>query len=87
MYNPDQFTHKQIKVRRPFMKVCEWLGPGYTSINSGKNAFNPYNSVTKYFFFSFVLKIYYPQYAHIHSIDVRVVKPKIEMLINHPIIV
>jgi hypothetical protein len=30
------------------MKVCEWLGPGYTSINSGKNAFNPYNSVTKY---------------------------------------
>ena len=23
------------------MKVCEWLGPGYTSINSGKNAFNP----------------------------------------------
>ena len=38
------------------MKVCEWLGPGYTSINTGKNAFNPYNSVTKYFF-SFVLKI------------------------------
>jgi hypothetical protein len=33
------------------MKVCEWLGPGYTSINSRKNAFNPYNSVTKYFFF------------------------------------
>jgi hypothetical protein len=33
------------------MKVCEWLGPGNTSINSGKNAFNPYNSVTKYFFF------------------------------------
>ena len=51
MYNLDQFTHKQIK-------VCEWLGPGYTSINSGKNAFNPYNSVTKYVFFSFVLKIY-----------------------------
>jgi hypothetical protein len=44
MYNLDQFTHKQ-------MKVCEWLGPGYTSINSGKNAFNPYNSVTKFFFF------------------------------------
>jgi hypothetical protein len=33
------------------MKVCERLGPGYTSINSGKNAFNPYNSVTKYIFF------------------------------------
>jgi hypothetical protein len=33
------------------MKVCEWLGPGYTSINSGKNAFNPYNSVAKYFLF------------------------------------
>jgi hypothetical protein len=33
------------------MKVCEWLGPGYTSINYGKNAFNPYNSVTKFFFF------------------------------------
>jgi hypothetical protein len=28
-------------------KVCGWLGPGYTSINSEKNAFNPYNSVTK----------------------------------------
>ena len=28
-----------------------------TSINSGKNAFNPYNSVTKVFF-PFVLKIY-----------------------------
>ena len=51
MYNQDQFTHKQIKVRRTFMKVCEWLGPGYTSINSGKNALNPYNSVTKYIFF------------------------------------
>ena len=38
MYNLDQFTHKQIKVRRTFMKVCEWLGPGYTSINSGINA-------------------------------------------------
>jgi hypothetical protein len=50
MYNLDQFTHKQIKVWRTFMKVCEWLGPGYTSINSGKNVFNPYNSVTKYFF-------------------------------------
>ena len=22
--------------------VCEWIGPGDTSINSGKNAFNPY---------------------------------------------
>ena len=40
------------------MKVCEWLGPAYTSINSGKNAFNPYNSVTKYVFFAFVLKFY-----------------------------
>ena len=52
MYNLDQFTHKQIKVQ-----VCEQLDPGYTSMNSGKNVFNPYNSVTK-FFFSFVLKIY-----------------------------
>ena len=51
MYNLDHITHKQIKVRRTFMKVCESLGPGYTSINSGKNAFNPYNSVTKFFFF------------------------------------
>jgi hypothetical protein len=58
MYNLDQVTHKQIQDRRTFMKVCEWLGPGYTSINSGKNALNPYNSVTKYIFFSFVLKIY-----------------------------
>jgi hypothetical protein len=33
------------------MKVCEWLGPGYTSINSEKNVFNPHNSVTKFFFF------------------------------------
>ena len=32
--------------------------PGYTSINSGKNVLDPYNSVTKFFFFSFVLKIY-----------------------------
>ena len=47
MYNLDQFTHKDFYVS----KVCEWLGPGYTSINSGKNALNPYNSVTKYFFF------------------------------------
>ena len=31
------------------MYVCEWLGPGYTSINSGKNAFNPYNTVTNFF--------------------------------------
>ena len=46
MYNLDQFTHKQIKI---------W---GYTSINCGKNVFNPYNSVTKFFFSSFVLKIY-----------------------------
>jgi hypothetical protein len=37
--------------------VCEWIGPGYTSINSGQNALNPiinaffpYNSVTKFFF-------------------------------------
>ena len=45
-YNLDKFTRKQIKLRR----TCEWLGPGYTSINSRKNAFNPYNSVTKYFF-------------------------------------
>ena len=51
MYNLDQFAHKQIQVRRTFMKVCERLGPGYTSINSGKNAFNPYNSVTKYICF------------------------------------
>ena len=21
--------------------VCEWIGPGYTSINSEKNVFNP----------------------------------------------
>ena len=28
-YNLDQFTHKQIKVRRAFMKVWELLGPGY----------------------------------------------------------
>jgi hypothetical protein len=53
MHNLDQFTHKQIKVRRTFMKVCELLGPGYTSINSGKNAFNPYNSVTKFIFFHY----------------------------------
>jgi hypothetical protein len=42
------------------MKVCEWLGPGYTSINSGKNAFNPYNSVTKYFFFHLFWKFTIP---------------------------
>jgi hypothetical protein len=40
MYNLDQVTHKQIKVRRTFMKVCEFAF-----------AFNPYNSVTKYIFF------------------------------------
>jgi hypothetical protein len=30
------------------IEVCEWLGPGHTSINSEKNVFNPYNSLTKY---------------------------------------
>jgi hypothetical protein len=55
MYNLDQVTHKQIK-----LKVCEWLGPGYTSINSGKNAFNPYNSETKYFFFHLFWKFTIP---------------------------
>ena len=63
MYNLDQFTHKQIKVgpihsqtnksRGGLLFVCEWIGPGYTSINSGKNALNPYNSVTKFFFICF----------------------------------
>ena len=33
MYNLDQFTHKF-----GLLFVCEWIGPGYTSINSGKNA-------------------------------------------------
>jgi hypothetical protein len=37
-------------------EVCEWLGPSYTSINSGKNALNPYNSVTKFFFFNLFWK-------------------------------
>jgi hypothetical protein len=51
------------------MKVCEWLGPGYTSINSGKNAFNPYNSVSKFFFLHLFWKFTFgdPRYAHIHS--------------------
>ena len=39
MYNLDQFTHKQIKVRRLYINKLR------------KNAFNPYNSVTKFFFF------------------------------------
>jgi hypothetical protein len=33
MYNLDQVTHKQIKVSFGLLFVCEWLGPGYTSIN------------------------------------------------------
>ena len=72
MYNLDQVTHKQIKVRRRLLFVCEWLGPGYTSINSGKNALNPYNSVTKFFFLHLFSKFTFgdPQYAHIHFIDV-----------------
>ena len=37
MYNLDQFTHKLTWL----LFVCEWIGPGYTWINSGKNAFNP----------------------------------------------
>ena len=41
MYNLDQVTHKQIKVSFGLLFVCELLGPGYTSINSGKNAFIP----------------------------------------------
>ena len=56
-------VHTYYRIKRIFSGVywcitCEWLGPSYTSINSGKNAFNPYNSVTKFFFSSFVLKIY-----------------------------
>jgi hypothetical protein len=38
MYNLDQFTHK---LTYGLLFVCEWIGPGYTQINSGKNAFNP----------------------------------------------
>jgi hypothetical protein len=61
MHSLDQFTHKQIKVRRLYV----------TSINSGKNALNPYNSVTNFFFHLFrKFTIGDPQYAHIHSIDV-----------------
>ena len=59
MYNLDQFTHKQIKriFSRVYLCITWTNSPGYTSINFGKNVFNPYNSVTK-LFFSFVLKIY-----------------------------
>jgi hypothetical protein len=48
------------------IQVCEWLGPGYTTINSGKNAFNPYNSVTKFFFLHLFWKFTFEdtQYAH-----------------------
>jgi hypothetical protein len=65
MHNLDQFTHKQIKVRR---LLCKFVSdcPGYASINSGKNALNSYNSVTKYFFFHLFWKFIFgdPQYAH-----------------------
>jgi hypothetical protein len=41
MYNLDQFTHKLTLKSFGLVFVCEWIGPSYTSINSGKNAFIP----------------------------------------------
>ena len=64
-------SHSQtfIKVLRTF--ICLWVNWSRLYINKlRKNAFNPYNSVTKFFlhlFWKFTFGD--PQYAHIHSID------------------
>jgi hypothetical protein len=41
MYSMDQVTHTLTYNFSGLLFVCEWIGPGYTSINSIKNAFNP----------------------------------------------
>jgi hypothetical protein len=62
------------------MKVCERLGPGYTSINSGKNAFNPYNSVTKLErFWRFRLDRYFLS-SHVFKLNPQ---PKDVFKLNH----
>ena len=57
--------------------VCEWIGPGYTSINSGKNAINPYNSVTKYIFFSFVFHIVDKNVLFLHISGLKITQIEI----------
>ena len=54
------------------MYVCEWLGPGYTSINSNKNAFNPYNSLSEHlliYMYNLFWKV--TVCTHVQFIDVR----------------
>ena len=35
------WSHWQTLSHNGLLFVCKWIGPGYKSINSGKNAFNP----------------------------------------------